>query len=62
MALSVVFTKALCQLMEVMCGPLLQTLENRLQVNLKRTAALEAEKETLEREMDKLTVEIQASK
>jgi len=59
---STVFTKALCQLMEVMCGPLLQTLENRLQVNLKRTAALEAEKETLEREMDKLTVEIQASK
>ena len=62
MVLSVVFTKALCQLMEVMCGPLLQTLENRLQVNLKRTAALEAEKETLEREMDKLTAEIQASK
>lgn len=60
--LSVVFTKALCQLMEVMCGPLLQTLENRLQVNLKRTAVLEAEKETLEREMDKLTAEIQASK
>jgi len=62
MVLSVVFTKALCQLMEVMCGPLLQTLENRLQVNLKRTAALEAEKETLEKEMDKLTAEIQASK
>jgi len=59
---STVFTKALCQLMEVMCGPLLQTLENRLQVNLKRTAALEAEKETLEKEMDKLTAEIQASK
>ena len=60
--LSAVFTKALCQLMEVMCGPLLQTLENRLQVNLKRTAALESEKETLEREVEKLTAEIQASK
>ena len=56
-----VFTKALCQLMEVMCGPLLQTLENRLQVNLKRTAALETEKETLEREMEKLTMELQSS-
>lgn len=48
--------------MEVMCGPLLQTLENRLQVNLKRTAALETEKETLEREMETLTAELQASK
>lgn len=56
-----VFTKALCQLMEVMCGPLLQTLENRLQVNLKRTAALETEKETLEKEVAKLTAEIQES-
>lgn len=56
-----VFTKALCQLMEVMCGPLLQTLENRLQVNLKRTAALETEKETLEKEVAKLTAELQES-
>ncbi|KAJ7392834.1 BRCA1 BRCA2-containing complex, subunit 3 [Desmophyllum pertusum] len=56
---STVFTKALCQLMEVMCGPLLQTLENRLQVNLKRTAALETEKETLEKEVEKLTAELQ---
>jgi len=60
--ISVVFTKALCQLMEVMCGPLLQTLENRLQVNLKRTAALETEKETLDREIEKLKTELQASK
>lgn len=45
-----------------MCGPLLQTLENRLQVNLKRTAALEAEKETLEREVEQLTAEIQVPK
>lgn len=58
---STVFTKALCQLMEVMCGPLLQTLENRLQVNLKRTAALETEKETLEKEVAKLTAELQES-
>ena len=56
-----VFTKALCQLMEVMCGPLLETLENRLQVNLKRTAALETEKETLEKEVDKITAELQES-
>ena len=47
--------------MEVMCGPLLQTLENRLQVNLKRTAALETEKETLEEEVAKLTAELQES-
>ena len=47
--------------MEVMCGPLLQTLENRLQVNLKRTAALETEKETLEKEVTKLTAELQES-
>ena len=58
---SAVFTKALCQLMEVMCGPLLQTLENRLQVNLKRTAALETEKEALEKEVDKITAELQES-
>ena len=45
-----------------MCGPLLQTLENRLQVNLKRTAALETEKETLDRELDKLTAELRDSK
>lgn len=44
--------------MEVMCGPLLQTLENRLQVNLKRTAALETEKEALEKEVDKITAEL----
>lgn len=56
-----VFTKALCQLMEVMCGPLLQTLENRLQVNLKNTAALETEKEALEREVEKLKKELQSS-
>ena len=56
-----VFTKALCQLMEVMCGPLLQTLENRLQVNLKRTAALETEKEELEKEVAELTAELQES-
>ena len=48
--------------MEIMCGPLLQTLENRLQVNLKRTAALETEKETLDREIEKLKTELQASK
>ena len=48
--------------MEVMCGPLLQTLENRLQVNLKRTAALETEKETLDREIEKLKTELQASR
>ena len=47
--------------MEVMCGPLLQTLENRLQVNLKRTAALETEKETLEKEVAKLAAELQES-
>ncbi|XP_067054904.1 lys-63-specific deubiquitinase BRCC36-like [Acropora muricata] len=58
---STVFTKALCQLMEVMCGPLLQTLENRLQVNLKNTAALETEKEALEREVEKLKKELQSS-
>ena len=45
-----------------MCGPLLQTLENRLQVNLKRTAALETEKETLDSEIEKLKTELQASK
>lgn len=45
-----------------MCGPLLQTLENRLQVNLKRTAALETEKETLEGEIEKLKTELQATK
>ena len=56
-----VFTKALCQLMEVMCGPLLQTLENRLQVNLKRTAALETEKETLEKEINSVKAELQGS-
>lgn len=58
---STVFTKALCQLMEVMCGPLLQTLENRLQVNLKRTAALETEKETLEKEINSIKTELQES-
>ena len=47
--------------MEVMCGPLLETLENRLQVNLKRTAALETEKETLEKEVDRITAELQQS-
>ena len=56
-----VFTKALCQLMEVMCGPLLQTLENRLQVNLKRTAALETEKEMLEKEINSVKAELQGS-
>lgn len=44
-----------------MCGPLLQTLENRLQVNLKNTAALETEKEALEREMEKLKKELQST-
>ncbi|XP_027054898.1 lys-63-specific deubiquitinase BRCC36-like [Pocillopora damicornis] len=58
---STVFTKALCQLMEVMCGPLLQTLENRLQVNLKRTAALETEKEMLEKEINSVKAELQGS-
>ena len=56
-----VFTKALCELMEVMCGPLLQTLENRLVMNLNRTTKLEEEKESLQKELDTLKTELNSS-
>ena len=38
--------------MEVMCGPLLQSLQNRLELNKLRVAKLQQEKEHLENELD----------
>ncbi|XP_048589034.1 lys-63-specific deubiquitinase BRCC36 [Nematostella vectensis] len=35
-----VFTKAICQLTEVICGPLMQALENRLELNKRRAQLL----------------------
>ncbi|XP_005091457.1 lys-63-specific deubiquitinase BRCC36 isoform X2 [Aplysia californica] len=43
-----VFTKSLCHVMEVVSGPLLHSLEQRLQANKQRTAHLQEEKAQLE--------------
>jgi len=42
-----VFTKSLCHIMEVMSGPFLQTLENRLQQNRREISQLTALKQQL---------------
>lgn len=42
-----VYTKSLCHLIDVLNGPLLQTLENRLQQNQNRIRTLEQEKQEL---------------
>lgn len=42
-----VFTKSLCHVIDVMNGPVLQTLENRLERNKNRIKTLEEEKEEL---------------
>ncbi|XP_060559396.1 lys-63-specific deubiquitinase BRCC36-like [Ruditapes philippinarum] len=42
-----VYTKSLCHVIDVMNGPVLQTLENRLERNKNRIQALEKEKEDL---------------
>ncbi|CAB4004184.1 lys-63-specific deubiquitinase BRCC36 [Paramuricea clavata] len=47
-----VFTKSLCHVIEVMCGPLMQTLENRLERNERKTEDLLREKEELERRLE----------
>ncbi|XP_028407772.1 lys-63-specific deubiquitinase BRCC36-like [Dendronephthya gigantea] len=47
-----VFTKSLCRVIEVMCGPLMQTLENRLDRNERKTKELLREKEELERRLE----------
>ncbi len=48
----VVFTKSLCHVIEVMCGPLMQTFENRLERNERKTEELLREKEELERRLE----------
>ena len=48
----IVFTKSLCHVIEVMCGPLMQTLENRLERNERKTEELLREKEELERRLE----------
>ena len=47
-----VFTKSLCHVIEVMCGPLMQTFENRLERNERKTEELLREKEELERRLE----------
>lgn len=47
-----VFTKSLCHVIEVMCGPLMQALENRLERNERKTEELLREKEELERRLE----------
>ncbi|KAK2154852.1 hypothetical protein LSH36_256g06064 [Paralvinella palmiformis] len=46
-----VFTEALCHIMEVISGPLMQTLEHRLQQNKAHIAELRQEKEELEKQL-----------
>ena len=50
----VVFTKSLCHVIEVMCGPLMQTFKNRLERNKRKTEQLLREKEELERRLEAL--------
>lgn len=52
-----VFTKAVCQLTEVICGPLLQILENRLELNKRRALELEEEKQRLTQELKEISTE-----
>ena len=49
---SLVFTKSLCHVIETMCGPLMQTFENRLERNERKTHELLREKEELERRLE----------
>ncbi|KAJ8310444.1 hypothetical protein KUTeg_012309 [Tegillarca granosa] len=49
---SSVYTKSLCQVMEVMSGPLIQTLENRLQSNKEKIQMLEEEKKRLQKQIE----------
>ncbi|KAJ8310636.1 hypothetical protein KUTeg_012501 [Tegillarca granosa] len=49
---SSVYTKSLCQIMEVMSGPLIQTLENRLQSNKEKIQMLEEEKKRLQKQIE----------
>ena len=50
--LFLVFSSALTQIMEVMTGPMMQSLENRLEHNKSRILALEDEKQKLLQELD----------
>ncbi|KAL3876370.1 hypothetical protein ACJMK2_034222 [Sinanodonta woodiana] len=47
-----VYTKSLCHIMDVMNGPLLQALENRLESNKQRIEFLEKEKEKLKKQLE----------
>ena len=49
---SAVYTKSLCHLMDVMSGPLMQCLENRLERNQRKMEALQLKKEALLKELD----------
>ncbi|XP_046852231.1 lys-63-specific deubiquitinase BRCC36-like [Xenia sp. Carnegie-2017] len=47
-----VFTKSLCHVIEVMCGPLMQAFENRVKRNERKTKELIREKEELQRRLE----------
>lgn len=47
-----VYTKSLCHLMNVMSGPLMQSLENRLESNQRKLESLQLKKERLQAELN----------
>lgn len=49
-----VFTKSLCHVMEVLSGPLINTLENRLEINRVRCQQLEKHKEVLLKKLEEM--------
>ncbi|PVD18887.1 hypothetical protein C0Q70_21444 [Pomacea canaliculata] len=51
---SSVFTKSLCHVMEVLSGPLINTLENRLEINRVRCQQLEKHKEVLLKKLEEM--------
>ncbi|KAL8595569.1 BRCA1 BRCA2-containing complex, subunit 3 [Nucella lapillus] len=52
---SAVYTKSLCHVMEVLSGPIMTTLENRLEINRSRCQHLQQQKQLLEQQLAKFT-------
>lgn len=49
-----VYTKSLCHITEVMSGPLIQALENRLETNRSRIQTLQARKLDIEKQLKEI--------
>lgn len=48
---SAVFTKSICHMMEVLTGPLMQSLENRLQQNKRLISELQKRKQEVDKKL-----------